>query len=322
MGRVTRDPGADQLLPDDIGVRPHEEAVAVDLDAPIPVPADVALFATDVDGTLLGSDLRLGEYARAAIPAAVAAGIEFVYVTGRPPRWLIPVVAETGHAGLAVCANGALLIDLAQERLLRATTLSPDLARETVLWLRSQFPGISFAIERTLPGAASATDLARFTVVGFEPAYDPPWASRPDTERGDVLELLTRGQPVKLLGAPPPGVGLTADELLAHVSEHFGSRLHVTHSGTRNLLIEIMPGEVDKGVGLAEVAEMKGIPHAATLAVGDMPNDLPMLRWAATSYAVANAHAGVRAIADHVIPSNDDDGVGRLLGAVLAGQGR
>jgi hypothetical protein len=122
---------AEELLPEDIGV-PAVAAVAVDLDAPIPVPELVGLIASDLDGTLLGSNLQVGALSRAAIPAAVAAGIEFVYVTGRPPRWLAPVVDQTGHRGLAVCANGALLVDLAAQRLLRATTIPVDLAAEVV----------------------------------------------------------------------------------------------------------------------------------------------------------------------------------------------
>ena len=49
------------------------------------------------------------------------------------------------------------------------------------------------------------------------------------------------------------------------------------------------------------------------VAFGDMPNDLPMLAWAGTSYAVANAHPDVLAAADHVIASNDEDGVAQVI---------
>jgi hypothetical protein len=44
-----------------------------------------------------------------------------------------------------------------------------------------------------------------------------------------------------------------------------------------------------------------------------MPNDLPMIVWAGTSFAVANAHPDVIAAADHVCPSNDEDGVAQVL---------
>jgi hydroxymethylpyrimidine pyrophosphatase-like HAD family hydrolase len=53
------------------------------------------------------------------------------------------------------------------------------------------------------------------------------------------------------------------------------------------------------------------------VAFGDMPNDLPMLRWAGTSYAVANAHPDVIAVADHVAPANYDDGVATVLAGIF-----
>lgn len=305
------------LLPDDIGVRSLVE-VEVDPDAPIPVPADVAMVGSDLDGTLLGPDLRVGARSLAAIPRLGERGVEFVYVTGRPPRWLRPVIAQTRHRGMAVCANGALVVDLAEERLVRRTAMERDLAKAVAVRLRELVPGTTFALERLLDGADSVRDLDGLTIVGFEPAYDPPWARRPDVESGDVLDLIDRGEPVKLLAAPPAGTDHDSDSLLALAEAEFAGALHITHSGTRDVLIEIMAGEIDKGVGFLEIAEMRGIDPARTAAVGDMPNDVALIRAAGTGYAVANAHPTARAHADHIIPSNDLDGVGRLLEAILA----
>ena len=55
------------------------------------------------------------------------------------------------------------------------------------------------------------------------------------------------------------------------------------------------------------------------VAFGDMPNDIPMLEWAGTSYAVANAHESVLAIADHVAPSYDEEGVAQVMEELLEG---
>ena len=44
-------------------------------------------------------------------------------MTGRPPRWMAPVAEATGHAGVAVCANGALLYDLHTETVLASSLL-------------------------------------------------------------------------------------------------------------------------------------------------------------------------------------------------------
>ena len=239
-------------------------------------------------------------------------------MTGRPPRWLRPIIGQTGHAGMAVCANGALVVDLAEERLVRRTAIDHDLAATVALRLRELVPGITFALERLIEGADDARDLDQLTVVGFEPAYDPPWARMPGVESGDILDLIMRGEPVKILAAPPAGTGHDSDSLLALAEAEFAGALHITHSGTRDVLIEIMSGEIDKGVGFLEVAALRGIDARRTVAVGDMPNDVALIRAAGTGYAVANAHPSAREAADHVIPSNADDGVGRLLEAILA----
>jgi hydroxymethylpyrimidine pyrophosphatase-like HAD family hydrolase len=140
----------------------------------------------------------------------------------------------------------------------------------------------------------------------------------PGVESGDIIDLINRGEPVKLLAAPPSGAGHDSDSLVALAESEFAGALHITHSGTRDVLIEIMSGEIDKGVGFLEIAQMRGVDPAYTVAVGDMPNDVALIRAAGTGYAVANAHPAARAAADHVIPSNVDDGVGRLLEAILA----
>jgi hydroxymethylpyrimidine pyrophosphatase-like HAD family hydrolase len=53
------------------------------------------------------------------------------------------------------------------------------------------------------------------------------------------------------------------------------------------------------------------------LAFGDMPNDLPMLAWAGTPYAMANAHASVLAAVELHAPSNDEDGVASVLAGLF-----
>lgn len=57
------------------------------------------------------------------------------------------------------------------------------------------------------------------------------------------------------------------------------------------------------------------------MAFGDMPNDLPMLAWAGTGYAMANAHPDVLAATDHVAPSNDEDSVAQVVERLLAEDG-
>lgn len=77
--------------------------------------------------------------------------------------------------------------------------------------------------------------------------------------------------------------------------------------------VELAPHGVDKGTGLALAAELLGFAPADTLAFGDMPNDLPMFRRSGHRVAMANAHAELRAAADEITLSNQDDGVAVVL---------
>ena len=68
------------------------------------------LVATDLDGTLLRRDFTVSARTRRALQDAVAAGVDVVYATGRPPRWLPEVYEVTGLSPVTVCANGALTL--------------------------------------------------------------------------------------------------------------------------------------------------------------------------------------------------------------------
>ena len=90
------------------------------------------MVATDLDGTIVRPDGTISARTVAAFDACVRVGVDVVFVTGRPPRWLDAVVEQTGRRGLALCANGALVYDLASEQVVRSHTI----ARADVLEVR------------------------------------------------------------------------------------------------------------------------------------------------------------------------------------------
>jgi hydroxymethylpyrimidine pyrophosphatase-like HAD family hydrolase len=90
-----------------------------------------------------------------------------------------------------------------------------------------------------------------------------------------------------------------------------GSLATVTMSGPGT--VELQPCGVTKATGLALAAEHLGLSPRRTIAFGDMPNDIPMFLWAAHGVAMAGAHPELRAVADEVTASNEDDGVAVVL---------
>jgi Cof subfamily protein (haloacid dehalogenase superfamily) len=265
------------------------------------------LVATDVDGTLLDPTDQVSERTRAAVHRVVAAGVPFVLVTGRPPRWIPPIVEKLGHAGPAVCANGAVLYNAATDQVSYTVTLDPMQLRDAAEVIATALPGAKLAVE--LPAASAAMNGADQFLA--EPGYTHPW---PGADSADAPRDVLLGRPaIKLLVRQP---NASSDLMAAAVRELLGAtsqaRLDVTYS-TGYGLIELSAPGVTKGTGLARLAGQLGVAPADVLALGDMPNDLSMLRWAGHGVAMANAHPAVLEAADEITAGNSEDGLAIIL---------
>ncbi|WNI19686.1 HAD-IIB family hydrolase [Streptomyces sp. ITFR-21] len=261
------------------------------------------MIATDLDGTLLGADRDLSPRTVAALRAAEAAGIEVFFVTGRPARWMDVVVGHLARHGTAIVANGAAVYDLRADRLVEAFPLAEQEALAAAVALREAVPGTVFAVER-------AHGFRR------EPGY--PWFEPDDHGSRQPVEVLLAedlAQPVLKLLAKHPS--MDPDEFLAVALAVAGHHGEITRS-SMSALLEISGVGVSKATTLAKCCAERGVTAAEVVAFGDMPNDLAMLEWAGTSYAVANAHPQVLAATTRHTASNEDDGVAQVIEQIVA----
>ncbi|MGW4249001.1 HAD family hydrolase [Nocardia sp. NPDC004722] len=261
------------------------------------------MVASDVDGTLIDHNEQLSARTKAAIDTLRADGVPFVLATGRPPRWISPVVDQLGFAPLCVCGNGAVIYDSDADRVLDASTLDV----ETLTWLadlaEGLLPGCGLAAERV---GVSAHDAATPQFVS-SPQYEHAWLNPDDTQvsRAEVISASA----IKMLIRLP---GTSSAVMRAILEPQLAGRADLTYS-TDNGLIELSAPGVSKATGLATVAQRLGVQHSSLIAFGDMPNDVPMLLMAGHGVAMANAHPEAIAAADEVAASNADDGVARTL---------
>ncbi|WP_351230628.1 Cof-type HAD-IIB family hydrolase [Streptomyces sp. NPDC002133] len=274
---------------------------------PLPLPATVRLIATDLDGTLLRDDKSVSDRTVAALAAAEEAGIEVFFVTGRPARWM-DVVSDHVHGhGLAICANGAAVVDLHDGgKLLQARPLERKTALDVVRTLRDAAPGTSFAVELS-------------TGIHYEPDY-PPFHLDPGATVATAEKLLHEEGPdsdapvLKLLAHHAE---LTPDGFLALARTAAGHLASFTRSSPTALL-EISGLGVSKASTLALCCAQRGISSDEVVAFGDMPNDVEMLTWAGTSYAMGNAHPDVITAASGRTVANNEDGVAVVIEQILA----
>jgi Cof subfamily protein (haloacid dehalogenase superfamily) len=262
------------------------------------------LIASDIDGTILGHDGKISTRTLEAFQAAAEAGVDIVFVTGRPPRWLDPIREQVGHTGTVICSNGAVTYSLETESVVGSHLLP----WETVSHVRDIIAGLApeprFALE----------SLDGFHVEpGFLGAEQPP--SLAGLEPEQLTPSMALGGIIKMLAVLHTG---NADDFLDLVRPKVGGLISVTHSAPTLALLEMGPLGVNKAVTLAEYAASKGIAAQDVVAFGDMPNDIEMLGWAGAGYAMASGHPDALAAAPLTAPRFEDDGVAQVIEARLA----
>ncbi|MGW0910855.1 HAD family hydrolase [Streptomyces sp. NPDC002784] len=260
-------------------------------------PIAYSLIATDLDGTLLRGDDTLSDRSLAALARVAEAGARHLVVTGRPAPRVRPLLDDLGSEGLAVCGQGAQVYDAGAGRLLWSVTLDQELAETALGKIEAEVGQVYAAVDQD--GVDGLTLI--------EPGYLMPHPTLPAVRVGRRDDLW--GAPIsKVLLRHPE---LSDDQLAATARAVVGSLATVTMSGPGT--VELQPCGITKATGLALAADHLGLGPEGTIAFGDMPNDIPMFDWAAHGVAMANAHPELRAVADEITLSNEDDGIAVVL---------
>ncbi|HTJ39046.1 MAG TPA: HAD family hydrolase [Dactylosporangium sp.] len=258
------------------------------------------LVATDLDGTLVRKDRTLSPRTISVFRRLEHAGVFIVLVTGRPIRWISPVYDQLGVRALTICVNGAATYDPSTDTIVHSSPLETDVLSEAVSRLRSEVPGVVFAVERD--GGRQMRHEPDFPV--------GPWeVDHHSVGPASLEEILTRPAAKLLIraGAQPP------DEFTARVAACLSGLAEATNSSSSGM-VEVSAAGVTKATALARVARTHAVAQDEVIAFGDMPNDLAMLTWAGRGVAMANAHPAVLAAAKDITDStNEDDGVAAYL---------
>jgi HAD superfamily hydrolase (TIGR01484 family) len=258
--------------------------------------APIRMVASDLDGTLLRRDHSLSTRMAAAIKAIDAMGVSVVLATARPSRFLGEIVQALSCHPIVVCSNGAYVWNSETNSVQAEQLISASVAAESVRRVRGVLPEAVFSVE---------IDIENY---GCEPHYVGEWP-RPEVARIGPIEELVTSSVAKVSVRHREG---DPWEALALLQSELGDIVEVTRSGP-TAPIEILASGVSKAAGVAFVAQQLGTLPSEILAIGDMPNDLPMLQWAGRSAAPANAHEVVRSSVDLVVGDCDEDGVATLF---------
>jgi Cof subfamily protein (haloacid dehalogenase superfamily) len=238
---------------------------------------------------------------RDAIHAVREAGAHVIIVTGRMFRSTRPYAEAAGLDDPVVCYQGAVVADPVTGEFLRHVRIPRAVALEAIDAVVDAGFHINCYVNDELY-VAEVTPEAR-AYAGFQ--------HLPIQEVGDLREWLSE-DPTKLVAVGDPAALDTLEDVL---KPRFRGRLFVSKSLPH--FLEFANPDVNKGSGLAFVAERLGFTAAETVAGGDGENDRELLDWAGFGVAVANAHPDILSRADLIVPSVDEEGVALLLEAYL-----
>lgn len=264
------------------------------------------LLVLDVDGTLLDSTHILRPRVADAVRSAQASGLTVALATGKLLSSVQPLLDTMGVRGPQIVLNGAVISDTATEALVRFCPLAESDRRAVIEAVRSADPDVlisHFAFDAILVDRPHPR-LRIFDEYGEGPVHL-------------VDDLLLPGLPpaAKILVT---GARAQLAALREAVTPCLEQRVLITT--TTPDFLEFFDVAAGKGQALAVLRDALSVPREAIIAMGDGENDVPLLREAGLAVAMANGAEVVRAIADRIAPSNDEDGVAVMLEMLLHGK--
>ncbi len=259
------------------------------------------LIAMDLDGTLNNDQKTIDPPTRDALLAAQEAGVRLLLASARPLPGLYKerdLLDLTRHHGLLMAYNGGTLVDAGTGERLCSFPMDAEDARLVLVELEK------------LPVTPILDDGVRFYVTdrnGYKVQYECA-NNRMECVEVPRLASALDFAPFKILMSVQPA---EIKAVQAKIAALLPPQLAVVQ--TAAFYLEVIPRSIDKGQGLRAACDALGIEPAEAIAFGDSENDIPMLRAAGTGVAMANAAEEVKAAADWITLSNNDNGIAAAL---------
>jgi Cof subfamily protein (haloacid dehalogenase superfamily) len=273
------------------------------------------MLAIDIDGTLVNSHNQLTDATRAAVLRAKQAGIHIVLATGRRYSRVLPLVEPLELNVPLITASGALIKRACDHRTMFRAQFAPGALEQClaiveaaghpmVLYADTYGEGFDFYCTSSNSGCAEMAEFLQKNV---------------GCER--VLPSMMSDPPAGIFAAfamgPREPMMALETELTRRLPQ--GLYVHVLRSPRyTGYMCEIAPHGVSKWTGVWRLAESWGLRPEEICAAGDDVNDIPMIRAAGLGVAMGNALDEVKAVADRVAPSHDDDGLVQVVDWLLA----
>ena len=259
------------------------------------------VIALDLDGTLTNNAKIVTPFTRDVLLCAQNCGCTIVLASGRPTYGIEPVakcLELEKRGGYILSYNGGNIVDWKSKEMLYEKALSPDCLQPIYDYAKEH----NYAL-LGYKGKDIVTESPDDQYVMEESRINKMKIRKVD----NLLNVIDK-RPAKLLMTGNPSDMLNTEEELGKI---LGNRMEVFRSAP--FFIELVPNGIDKAQSLLRLLTKINLTPADMIAFGDGYNDLSMLRLAGMGVAMANAAPELRAEANHVTLSNEEDGVAHAL---------
>lgn len=255
------------------------------------------LITIDVDDTLLTDDHRITEGTKAALAEAVSRGVVVTLATGRMFLSAKQIAKQLELNVPIITYQGSLVKTLLDEQVLYERSVPQPVAKRFYEYCQEHGLHLHVYNDDTLyvpNDGPKSRDYAALSNI--------PYTVEPDFSKLIELPLtkmLIIDEPAKL------------DALVPELQAMFGGEAHVTKSKPN--FLEILHPEATKGHAVRFLADYYGCDLSEVISIGDSWNDKEMLEVAGLGVAMGNAIEPLKAVADYVTLTNNEEGVRHVV---------
>ena len=259
------------------------------------------LIAMDLDGTLNNDQKIITEKTRSALMLAQQQGVRLALASARPSPGLFrerDVLRLQDHKGVLMSYNGGRIVDAETNAVLFETAMDMEETRAVLRFLE------------TLPVTPILDDGRQFYVTdknGYKVDYECTNNRMECTEVENLADFL-HFAPIKILMSADPAI---IHDIQAKIAAFLPPSLTVVQ--TAAFYLEVIPKVINKGQGILDICKTLNISPQEVVSFGDAENDIPMLRAAGMGVAMGNADEQVKAAANMITLTNNDDGIAHAL---------
>ncbi|WP_028124712.1 Cof-type HAD-IIB family hydrolase [Eremococcus coleocola] len=258
------------------------------------------MLVLDIDDTLLNSDQEISPKTYDRLMAFQEAGFQLVLASGRPYEGMISLAKELhlhSYNSYIISMNGAQVNRMQDQAIIFKQPINFEDQKAFIPFLQEKgFSVLTYHEGKIIVDKVSTYSHVESELTGMSDYIDP-----------DYFKNLQEAK-LKFIAVGEPDLVNTVE---MDLQQHFGQETTCTSS--KPFYLEFYNSKVSKGLAVQTLANKLGYGIDQVIAMGDGNNDISMIQAAGLGVAMANASAALKAVADEVTLSSDEDGVAAIV---------